>query len=101
MSCSVGSKIPWAAATVVVVLAEGRGDVDEAGSVFGGDEVAGDDRAGRLRAVGQLEDRAVVGELGELFAGQRLGALWRLRRAPSRRGLSARISVSPSCSTLA
>ena len=44
----------------VVVLAEGRGDVDEAGPVLGGDEIAGDDREPALLAVGEVEDRAPV-----------------------------------------
>ncbi len=44
----------------VVVLAEGRGDVDQAGAVPGGDELAGDHREAAGLAVGQREDRPLV-----------------------------------------
>ena len=55
----------------VVVLAEGGGDVDEAGAVLGGDEVAGEDAEGVARArVGELEDGAAVAAADQLGAGE-------------------------------
>ena len=68
----------------VVVLAEGGGDVDQAGPVLGGDEIAGEDLEGLAAgvvpgaAVGEREDRAAVAapdQVGAGEAGEDVGAL--------------------------
>ena len=58
----VGSKTPVGGRHRVVVLAEGGSDVDEAGAVLGGDEIADEDREAARLAVGEIEDRALVGD---------------------------------------
>ena len=52
----------------VVVLAEGGGDVDEAGAVLGGDELAGDHREAAGLAVVESEDRPFVVPTDQLTA---------------------------------
>ena len=81
----------------VVVLAEGRGDVDEAGAVLGGDEVAGD-APGSRRGSRSVERRRP----GPRSGGRRARAPGSARAistsSPSTFSTSgsARISVSPS-----
>ena len=79
----------------VVVLAEGRGDVDEAGPVLGGDEIAGDDREPALLAVGEVEDRAPVAAADQVRArgmcrGSRPPRRGRARGGARRRSASRR-----------
>ena len=59
----------------VVVLAEGGGDVDEAGAVLGGDEVAGEDREAAGPLVVEREDRAPVLAADQVLAGEPLDDL--------------------------
>jgi hypothetical protein len=77
----------------VVVLAKGRRDVDQAGAVLGGDEVAGEHREAPRLAVAEGEYRAPVSTADQLRArqpGDDLGALASTRSTSA----SARISTS-------
>ena len=67
-----------------IVLAEGRRDVDQAGAVLGGDEVAGDHRAalGPPGPVGELENRAPVAAASQLGAGQAIEDFGALAQHP-------------------
>ena len=66
----------------VVVLAEGGSDVDQAGAVLGGDEVAGEDGEAAGLAVGELEDRALVAAADQVGAAQPLDDLDPLAEHP-------------------
>ena len=63
-----------ARAQLEIVLAVARGDVDKAGALLGGDEVAGQQRHGEIVAAGMAGERMAgdaAGERGAVELGQR------------------------------
>ena len=92
-----GRRDPPAAATSIVVLAEGGSDVDEPGAVLGGDEVAGENRVGVAGQFAELEDRARVVAAHQLAPAAALDDLSPLAEHPLDQGLGddQRLAAEP------
>ena len=71
----------------IVVFAEGRRYMDQAGAVLGGDEVAGDHREGAGLAIGEGEHRALVAAADQFAAWEAVGDLHALAEHLLHQGL--------------